>query len=210
MSGRKRITYLFLSIFMGAIMFLVFRPFAFAIAIAALVTGVVVGLIILIRWSRYRLRRFNMRNTIEGIIEEKTEIINARIQDISEKIQSIDKELSDLELQSTSAEIQDEVDRLKEEFGGEKELLLGKLAFYNLTKEKYAQMLDDRQHIKTIKEKQRHLDQTRGLSQVSDDDDDRLELDKLTIEELDFLKLKMEEASNPERAEEIISEARRI
>lgn len=210
MSGKKRVTYILLSILAGLMLFLIFRPFAFAIAMAALVTGALVSLVLLIKWSRFRFRKFRMRNTIEGIIESKTEIVNKRIASINEQITVIDRELSELELQSSNADIQEEVDRLKWEFKAEKELLLSKMAFYNVSKARYSQMLNDRQHLKTIKEKQRQLDQKRGLEDHSDEDDDSLELDKSTIDELDFLELKVEEAIDVKSAEAIIARAKEI
>lgn len=202
--------YVLLTFLFGGLLFLLFRPFVFPIAMAAIATILVVALIYMIKWSRMRYRRFKMRNTIEGIIEEKELLVTQRIDQTKNEISVIDKAMNELNLNPDNPDIQHEVIQLRADYKIEKELLLRKLAFLQIAKDRYQRIISDRQMIKDLNDKRQILDKVKGEESTAPVEDDRLVLDKDIIEQLDYMSSKMDLVEDVELAEEIIMDARQL
>lgn len=195
----------------GALMFVVFRPFAYVIAIALLVTLGVLGLFYAFRGISMLVRKFRIRNTIEGIIEDKITDINKQIDILTSDIKTIKSELKDIDDQLTAGGLSnfasEKLIRLRDAFDLEEELKEEKLSFYQLTVDKFNELLSDQEVLKQISSKREKLKEVRKEKPSADvHQSDHLSNDKEIIEELDYLTLRMDNTVHIDEAKDIQKE----
>ena len=192
-------------------MFVVFRPFAYAIAMALVITLAIFALYYLVRGVSKLVRKFRLRNTIEGIIEDKVALIQKQISVLNTDIDTIKTELLDIEAQLEAAGISnfaaEKLNKLRDAFEVEEELKQEKLAFYQMTSDKFEELLSDQEVLKEISSKKEKLKQVRNESASSEiPSSDHLSTDKEIIEELDYLTLRMENTVHIDEAKDIRKE----
>lgn len=203
--------FIFLILLVGGMTFLLFRPFAYAIAIAAIVVLVILGLYYSITWLANLYRKFRIRNTIEGILEDKVKAITKQISLQTQELKTIRKELADIDVQlqqeGLSSFARDKLIRLKDAFEIEDDLKNQKLDFYQLTLDKYDQLLSDQKVLKEITNKKATLKEVRNEDGTIPMESDRhISSEKEMIEELDYLTLRMDNTVHIDEAKEIHQE----
>ena len=192
-------------------MFVVFRPFAYAIAMALVITLAILALYYLVQGLFALLRKFRLRNTIQGIIEDKVSAIQKQRDSLLLDLKTIKTELKDLEEQLSASNLSnfaaEKLTRLRDAFEVEEELKQEKLAFYQLTSAKFDELLSDQEVLKKISSKKEKLKQVRNESPSSETpSSDHLSTDKEIIEELDNLTLRMENTVHIDEAKDIRKE----
>jgi len=195
----------------GTLMFFLFRPFAYAIAMALAITLALLALYYLAQGVSSLFRKFKLRNTIEGIIEDKITLIQKQISSLSKDLQTIKAELQDIETQLKSQSLSnfasEKLVKLRDAFEVEEELKQEKLHFYQLTADKFEELLSDREVLKTISSKKEKLKEVRKDTVVSEHPtSEHLSSDKELIEELDFLTLRMKNTVHIDEAKDIHKE----
>ncbi len=203
--------FILLLVIAGAVTFVLFRPFAYAIAIALGITLGFVGLYYLVQGLSSLFRKFRIRNTIEGIIEDKLTSVRKQKNTLTTNLKTIKAELKDIEIQldkkGLSTFAADKLIRLRDAFEVEEDLKAEKLEFYQLTIKKFEELLIDQEMLKKISSKRDKLKEVRNEN-ASDDvaTSKDLSTDKEIIEELDYLTLRMENTVHIDEAKDIKKE----
>ena len=203
--------YILLLILVGGVTFIIFRPFAYLIAIALLITIGGVALYYSFQLISRLFRKFRIRNTMAGIIDGKIEVLQSQITMLKEELTTITNELSDIDQQLNGQElspfVSDKLIRLRDAFEIEEELKSEKLAFYELTMSKFEALLSDRKALKKISSKKEKLRKVRRENTTEDlVPNEHLSTDKEIIEELDYLTLRMENSVHIDEAKDIRKE----
>jgi len=203
--------FLLLLLLAGALTFFIFRPFAYAIAIAAVATIGVVALVYLGQFIGKAYRKFRIRNTIEGIIEEKIDLVEKQVEKHRNDLTTIEVEIADIDVQlqqgGLSSAATDKLIRLRDSFVIEEELKKEKVAFYQLIIDKFDQLLSDQEVLKNISSKRAKLKEVRDESSTIDEEQPlQLSTDKEIIEEMDYLTLRMDNVVHIDEAKEIQKE----
>lgn len=194
----------------GALTFFIFRPFAYPIAIAAVVTIGIMALIYIGQFIGKAYRKFRIRNTIEGIVEKKAELLEKQIQKHQKDLSTIHVEMADIDVQlkngGLSSTATDKLIRLRDAFLVEEELKKEKLAFYEDIVDKYHQLLSDQEVLKKISSKKAKLKEVRNEKPSTEEEPLQLTSDKAIIEEMDYLTLRMDNVVHIDEARDIQKE----
>lgn len=211
MNQGNKIGFGILILFLGVMIFFLFRPFAYAIAIAAIITLSIVALWYLLTGLSRWFRRFRLRNTIQGILEEKLENVSSLEKKLADDIAVIEKELKDvqtqLEDQNISNFARNKLISLKDAFEQEHALKSTKIQFYIETAKRFQTLLSDHKVLQSISNKKERLSKSSNKSLPDEHGNDQiLSLDKEIIEDLDFLIHKMNQTEQLLDAREIQKE----
>ncbi|MBT8219273.1 MAG: hypothetical protein KJP00_05600 [Bacteroidia bacterium] len=205
MAQRNNYSFAFLLVIVGILAFFLFRPFAYAIAIAAGIIAAISLLYITSRWLFKSFRKFRLRNTLEGILEEKLDAIAKKIRKLIRELDIIESEILDLEQQlaeytDLSDTAASKVEHLINEFGSERMLKETKLEALRSVELKFQSLLNDQKVLRTMARKKAKLKEVSSRKAGEILELQNLKSEKEFIEDLDFLRLKIEETENIDTA----------
>jgi len=207
---RSPLKFILFLLLAGALTFLIFRPFAYVLAIALIVTLAIVGLLYIGKFVAKAFRKFKIRNTIEGIVEDKVALVEKQVTKHEGDLSTIQVEIADIDvkLQQTglSSSATDKLIRLREAFLVEEELKKEKVAFYLQIIKKFDQLLTDQEISRNISSKKAKLNEVRNESDVPEEETLQLSTNKEIIEEMDYLTLRMDNVVHIDEAREIQKE----